>query len=106
MRTGGDTFCVYARNSIYSRMQRQQKLLGKLQRQSHFLPVATPGLTREHPNLFCAYARVGEEKETQILAFWELICRAYLSSVGRRSEIVDYVKCASCEMRRACMCES
>ena len=48
-----------------------------------FLPVATPGLEREHPNLFCVYARVGEEKETQILAFWGTNLAAYLSPVGR-----------------------
>ena len=53
------------------------------QQQPDFFPVATPALKRGHPNMFCVYARVGEEKETQNLAFWELIWRAYLRSVGR-----------------------
>ena len=46
---------------------------GGVQQQQNILPVATPALEREHPNLFCVYARVGEEKETQTQVIWELI---------------------------------
>ena len=35
------------------------------QQLQNFLPVPTPGLKREHANLFCVYARAGEEKETE-----------------------------------------
>ena len=41
------------------------------------ITITTPGLKSEVPNLFCVYARVGEEKETQTQVFWELIWRAY-----------------------------
>ena len=74
MRSRRDASCVYVCNSSYRKVQ--------LQQQQHCLPVATPALKREHPNLFCVYARIGEEKETQTQVFWELIRRAYLRAEG------------------------
>ena len=47
--------------------------------QRNILPVATPALRRERPNLFCVYVRVGVEKETQTQVFWELIFRGRVS---------------------------
>ena len=55
---------------------------GVLQQQYNFLPVATPALKRDDPNMLCVYARVGEEKETQQLSFWELIWGASMRPVG------------------------
>ena len=43
------------------------------------LPVATPALGRERPNLFFVYVRVGVEKEAQTQVFWELIFRGRVS---------------------------
>ena len=62
-------------NFSYEGVQQQQQ-------QQNFCPVATPALKSDHPNLFCVYARAGEEKETQTQVFWELIQRAHLRSVG------------------------
>ena len=61
--------CVF---SVIAGVQQQQQ-------QQNFLPVATPALRRERPNLFCVYVRVGVEKETQTQVFWELIFRGRVS---------------------------
>ena len=64
--------CVYVILIMRGVLQWQQQ-------QQNFLPVATPALKRDRPNLFCVYVRVGVEKETQTQVFWELIFRGRAS---------------------------
>ena len=69
--------CIEVKGMMHvSCMCPSQRIVRRADNNQMFLLVATPALEREHPNLFCVYARVGEEKETQTQVFWELICRS------------------------------